>query len=201
MASGIEFWFALTSPSSYLASLRINEIGRKHGIEVRWRPFNIRQALEAEGIKPNVMYERKGDYTRRDWERTARFHGHSYRLPDPFGRSSLPAMSIAYWVEKEFGQDRLQEFCRQVMQAYFVENAAIDEPRVLATIAEQCGLEPDTAISAIDDPDAQKAIDSATLEAIGKGIWGAPFMIHGDEPFWGEDRIDQLDLWIERGGW
>jgi len=201
MASGIEFWIALTSPSSYLASLRVEEVGRKHGVPVRWRPFNIRQALEVEGIRPNVMYERKGAYTRHDWERTARFHGHPYRLPDPFGRSSLAAMAIAYWAEREFGHDRLKDFCRAVMSAYFAENRAIDDPEVLGDLARQSGLARSAAMAAIEDQQSQRAMADATQEAVDKGVWGAPFMIFDGEPFWGEDRVDQLDLWIARGGW
>lgn len=201
MASDIEFWIALSSPSSYLASLRIDSVGRKHGINVRWRPFNIRKALEVEGIKPNVQYERKGSYTRRDWERTARFHGHPYKMPEPFGRSSLPATTIAYWAEAEQGHGPLKDFCRAVMKAYFVENRAIDDAAVLASLAEQCGLDPSAARAAIDDAAAVAAVETATQEAIDKGIWGAPFMIVDGEMFWGEDRVEQLDLWIERGGW
>lgn len=201
MASEIEFWIALTSPSSYFASLRIDDIGAKHGVPVRWRPFNIRQALEVEGIKPNVMYERKGNYTRHDWERTARFHGYSYRLPHPFGRSSSPAMAIAYWAERAFSHDRMKDFCRAVMRAYFVENRAIDDIEVLADLAVKAGLARDAVVAAIEDPQALRAMEAATQEAVEKGVWGAPFMIFEGEPFWGEDRLDQLDLWIERGGW
>jgi 2-hydroxychromene-2-carboxylate isomerase len=201
MHAPIDFWFALSSPSSYLASLRIDGVGDRHGREVRWRPFNIRKALEAEGIKPNVAYPRKGAYARRDWERTARFHGHPYRLPDPFGRSSLPATAIAYRAEAEGGQPMLKSFCRAVMSAYFVRNAAIDEVAVLLPLAEQAGLDPDLARAAPEDPDMTASIDAATEAALEAGVWGAPVMLVQGEAFWGEDRVDQLDMWLDRGGW
>ncbi len=121
MPSDIDFWLALTSPASYLASLRIDAVAERHGRKVRWRPFNIREALEAEGVKPNVMYPRKGAYARHDWARTARLHGHPFRMPDPFGRSSLPAMAIAYAAGAEAGQDALKSVCRIVMAAYFAD--------------------------------------------------------------------------------
>jgi 2-hydroxychromene-2-carboxylate isomerase len=41
----------------------------------------------------------------------------------------------------------------------------------------------------------------ATSEAIRSGIWGSPFVIVDGEPFWGEDRLDQVDIWLQRGGW
>lgn len=201
MDNTMDFWIALSSPSSYLASLRVDDIGAKHGRVVRWRPFNIRKALEVEGIKPNVLYPRKGEYTRRDWERTARLHGHRYKLPEPFGRSSLPATVVAYWAESRQGQEALKTFCRCVMAAYFVDNRPIDDPDVLARIAEGSGLDPTGARNAIDDPHAMAAVDEATQAALDAGVWGAPFVIVDGELFWGEDRLDQLDLWLHRGGW
>lgn len=201
MAKEITFWFALTSPSSYLASLRIDDVGLKHGLPVRWRPFNIRAALEAEGVKPNVMYARKGRYARHDWARTARRHGHSFAMPDPFGRSSLPAMRIAYRAETDQGHDALKAFCRAVMAAYFTQNRAIDDPEILVELAVESGLDRSASQAALDDPDTEAAIASATEAAIEAGIWGAPFMVYDAEPFWGADRVDELDLWIARGGW
>ena len=201
MSSTIEFWMSPGSPSAYLASLRIEDIAEKNQAKVRWRPFNILKALEVEGIQPNVIYDRKGAYTKLDWERTARFYGHPYTLPNPFGGSSIPAMTIAYWAEMLSGQEALKTFLRNVMKAYFVENRALDDPQVLAHSASESGLDADDALVAIDDPAPIEMLEKATQEAVDNGVWGAPFMIVDGEPFWGEDRLDQLDLWMQRGGW
>lgn len=45
------------------------------------------------------------------------------------------------------------------------------------------------------------SIDAATEAALEAGVWGAPVMVVQGEAFWGEDRIDQLDMWLDRGGW
>jgi 2-hydroxychromene-2-carboxylate isomerase len=34
-----------------------------------------------------------------------------------------------------------------------------------------------------------------------RGVFGAPFMFVDGEPFWGSDRLDQVERWIETGGW
>jgi 2-hydroxychromene-2-carboxylate isomerase len=147
------------------------------------------------------MYPRKGAYARRDWDRTARLHEHAYRLPEPFGRSSLPAAAIAYRAEADGGPRMLKAFCRAVMAAYFTRNEAIDDVGVLIPLAAEAGLATDRARAAPDDPTMQAAVASATQTALDEGIWGAPVMVVDGEPFWGEDRIDQLDLWLARGGW
>lgn len=38
-------------------------------------------------------------------------------------------------------------------------------------------------------------------KALEKGVWSAPTFIVDEQLLCGEDRLDQLDLWLERGGW
>jgi len=37
--------------------------------------------------------------------------------------------------------------------------------------------------------------------AMARGVFGSPYVIVDGEPFWGVDRFDQLDKWLETGGW
>jgi 2-hydroxychromene-2-carboxylate isomerase len=32
-------------------------------------------------------------------------------------------------------------------------------------------------------------------------VFGSPFMFVDDEPFWGADRLPQIEAWLARGGW
>ena len=41
----------------------------------------------------------------------------------------------------------------------------------------------------------------AVDEAVARGAFGSPFFIVDGEPFWGSDRMDQLERWIATGGW
>ncbi|MDO8958970.1 MAG: DsbA family protein, partial [Rhodocyclaceae bacterium] len=36
--------------------------------------------------------------------------------------------------------------------------------------------------------------------AIERGIFGSPYIIVDGEPFWGADRLPQLERWLEKGG-
>ena len=45
MAEPIEFWFDFSSPYSYLASERIDELAAKYGRKVKWRPVMLGAAL------------------------------------------------------------------------------------------------------------------------------------------------------------
>ena len=37
-------------------------------------------------------------------------------------------------------------------------------------------------------------------EAVSKGVFGAPWVIVDGEPFWGNDRLPQLEKWLATGG-
>ena len=48
--------------------------------------------------------------------------------------------------------------------------------------------------AAATDMAAKRAVIKAVDEAKKAGMNGAPFMLLDDEPFWGADRLDQLEL-------
>jgi 2-hydroxychromene-2-carboxylate isomerase len=47
----------------------------------------------------------------------------------------------------------------------------------------------------------QDRLKAETSAAMDRGVFGAPFMFVDGEPFWGSDRLDQVERWIETGGW
>jgi 2-hydroxychromene-2-carboxylate isomerase len=42
---------------------------------------------------------------------------------------------------------------------------------------------------------------SRTQSAIDRGVFGSPFVIVDGASFWGADRLDQVEAWLETGGW
>ena len=44
-------------------------------------------------------------------------------------------------------------------------------------------------------------LKAVTAEAIEKGVFGSPFFIADDEPFWGWDRIPMLERWLRAKSW
>ena len=37
--------------------------------------------------------------------------------------------------------------------------------------------------------------------AVGCGVFGSPFIVIDGEPFWGSDRLEQVEKWLATGGW
>ncbi len=42
---------------------------------------------------------------------------------------------------------------------------------------------------------------SWSAKAIARGVFGSPFIVVDGESFWGNDRLDEVDAWLETGGW
>ncbi|HEY0834685.1 MAG TPA: DsbA family protein, partial [Azospirillum sp.] len=61
--------------------------------------------------------------------------------------------------------------------------------------------DPAEVTAAVQDPAVKDRLRAETDRAIARGVFGAPFVLVGDEPFWGWDRLDMVDSWLERGGW
>ena len=50
------------------------------------------------------------------------------------------------------------------------------------------------------DPVVKERLKNEVDLALAKGVFGSPYIIVDGEPFWGNDRLDQVEAWIETGG-
>jgi 2-hydroxychromene-2-carboxylate isomerase len=77
----------------------------------------------------------------------------------------------------------------------------ISRPDNAVAVAVRCGVDGVAARAAIDDPAIKDALKHENERAIAAGVFGSPFTIVDGEPFWGVDRLDQVDRWLATGRW
>ena len=199
MSDPIEFYFDFSSPYSYLASERIDDLVAKHGRKVKWLPIMLGAAFKASGLPFLVSVPLKGDYSKRDFDRSARFMGVPYKFPPKFPVTTLAAARGYYWLH---GQDcaKAREFAHAVFRAYWVDGRDIGELPVVLEIAGTLGIDIDAYTAAIATPEIKDRLKQETDAAIAKGMFGAPYFMVDGEPFWGADRLPQIDKWLATGG-
>ena len=56
------------------------------------------------------------------------------------------------------------------------------------------------ARAAVDEPAMKDALRREVEQALGRGVFGSPFVFVDGEPFWGLDRFDQVERWLATGG-
>lgn len=200
MTEPIEFWFDFSSPYGYVGSRLIGEIASRHGREVRWRPFLLGVLFQTTGQSPLLGQPLRGPYARRDLDRTARLHRIPFRLPGQFPFPSVAAGRLFYWIEdRDPGLARA--FAEGVYARAFIEGKAVTGAEQAAEIAAGLGLDHTESLAALQRPEVKDRLKQVNEEAVGKGVFGSPFFILDGEPFWGHDRLDQVERWLATGGW
>lgn len=198
MPTPIEIFFDFTSPYSYLLSEQIEAIATKHGRSVRYKPTLLGAVFKVSGMMPLTQVPLKGDYSRRDFERSARYAGVKFSMPDPFPVSSVNAARALLWLQSS-GSAKSVPFVHTVFRAYFVHNRNISEPDVLADIATELGIDANAMAAAMQDQAVKDKLKAAVDDSVKRGVFGAPFVFIDGEPFWGNDRLPQMERWMQYG--
>ncbi|RMD62233.1 MAG: 2-hydroxychromene-2-carboxylate isomerase [Alphaproteobacteria bacterium] len=200
MAAPIEFYFDFSSPYGYLAAQRIDEVAAEHGRTVAWKPFLLGVAFKTTGQSPLLDIPIKGDYARRDLARSARLFDIPFTLPKPFPFMSVAACRAVYWLE-ERDPEAARDLCKALYSAAFGDGRSIAEPGQVAAVAAGLGHDEGDVLAAVQNPRVKDRLRSEVDAAIKKGVFGSPFFIVDGEPFWGYDRLEDLGLWLDSGGW
>ena len=200
MPDPIEFYFDFSSPYGYLASERIDAIAARHGRDVTWRPYLMGVAMKTTGSAPLVNRPMVGAYSRRDMARSARRLELPLTLPEPFPIATVAACRAVYWRERNDAA-AAKALARALYRAYFVDGRNISEPDVVADVAAGIGADRDAVLAGIQESAVKDRLKEVTGAAIERGVFGSPFFLVDDEPFWGHDRMDEVDRWLETGGW
>jgi 2-hydroxychromene-2-carboxylate isomerase len=200
MAAPIEFFFDFSSPFGYLASEKIDALAAKYGREVVWRPFLLGAVFKITGGVPPMMVPIKGEYYKRDFPRSARYHGVAYRQPTAFPINSVAPSRAFYWLDSK-DPTRAKALARALYRAYFQDDVDISSAENTITVAARTGLREDDVRAGINDPSVKDRTKVEVEKAIAKGAFGSPYIIVDGEPFWGSDRLDQVDKWLATGGW
>src|ERR1700675_4620790 len=96
--ASIDFYFDLSSPYGYLASQKIDTLAEKYGRTVDWHPMLLGAALKATGMLALTDIPLKGEYSKHDFKRSARFHGlDEFRMPSRFPIATQAPARIVLW--------------------------------------------------------------------------------------------------------
>jgi 2-hydroxychromene-2-carboxylate isomerase len=201
MPTAIDFYFDFSSPYGYLASEKIEALAAKHSRSVNFRPVLLGVIFKQTGAMPLTQVPLKGDYSRRDMERSAKFHGIAdFRMPSKFPIPSQAAARIVLWVQQRDAAVAAR-VVHALYHAFFADDRDISDPDTAVAVAATCGVDAAAARAAIDDPAIKDALKRANDDAIARGVFGSPFIVVDGEPFWGLDRLVQVERWLETGGW
>jgi 2-hydroxychromene-2-carboxylate isomerase len=199
MSSPVRFYFDFSSPYSYIASAWLDALAARYGRTVERHAILLGVTFQAAELKSPVSYPIKREYSVRDFARSARFHGLDYRLPDPFPIPTQNAARIFWWLKDTRGEAAAATWAQAGLNAVFQRGLPLNDAATLKTVAAEAGLDAAEVEAVWNDPVWKDRLKRANEAAIAAGVFGAPFFIVDDEPFWGNDRQPQIERWLRDG--
>ncbi len=189
------FYFDLGSPFAYLAAERLHQVLPE---PLAWQPVSLGALFKLTGRSSWAL----GEPTRRqagmaEVERRTRIYDlPSMRWPDPWPSNYLYAMRAATYA---FRAGRGRQFTLEAFRQAFVHGHDLALPTNVLQAAEQAGLDPHAVDQATGDLDIKLALRDATDAAHSLGVFGVPTIAIEDELFWGDDRLSDAAVAVERG--
>ncbi|MGI3185520.1 2-hydroxychromene-2-carboxylate isomerase [Nioella aestuarii] len=193
----IDFWYSIGSTYSYLTILRLPEVARREGVDIRWRPFNVRHVMVEQNNIPFKDKPVKTAYMWRDIERRAPRYGLHPKLPAPY---PLPGLVLANQVallgaEEGWGEAYTQATYRRWFEA---GQPAGEDPNLSDSLAE-IGQDPARVLESAQSERIVDALARDTAQAMALGVFGSPSFVVGGEVFWGDDRLEDAIAWAKSG--
>jgi len=193
MSRRVRLYFSFRSPYSYLGGPRIFALPEKYAIDLEWH-----------GVPPMVergvpLSPAKLMYILSDASRVARRIGMPFQLPNP---DPLPfARGLLRGAEYASDRGRVGPWVLGITRALWGEQRDASDPEVVRQVSAVAGVDREGVLAAIagnEAYDARAEANAALLEEAGH--WGVPTLEVDGQLFWGQDRIDYLEEYLEEQG-
>lgn len=186
----IEFFFDVASPWTYLCALQIPEVARRAGATLVWRPFLLGGVFKLTGNPPPVIVPPKRQWQKIDLERTARRLGAPFQRNPHFPINTLKLMRGAV-AAQELGCFDAYVAC--VFRAIWAEGRNMGDEAVATAALAEASLDAAAIFALAETPPVKDKLKANTEEAVARGAFGSPTMFVGDEMFFGQDRLAEVE--------
>jgi len=180
------FYYDLSSPYSYLAAERVDDV---LPVRPEWRPIAFGVIVQRVGKVPwSFAEDRSADFeeiARRASERGLP----PVRYPEgwPVQTYSIVALRAALAVDD---QDDRRAVTRELYRTAFADGRHLADPETVLAEVERAGLDRAAIADAIGSPEIKERLRAQTDAALSRGVTGVPTVAVGEELFWGDDRLD-----------
>ena len=189
----IDYFFAAISPFVYLSGQRLEAVAAKHGADVRYIPIDAPALFPRTGGQ--VLADRhpsRKAYRMQELARWSARLGMKLDIKPAFFPVNPAPASYAIIAASKAGGGDLGALVHAFPRAVWAEGRDIADDVVVKAILADHGFDP--AIADKYMLMAAETYASNLEEAVSRGVFGVPSYAVGDQIFWGQDRIEDLDL-------
>lgn len=190
----IDYYFATISPFTYLSSGTVEEIVAKHGATITYKPLDIMGLFaRTGGVPPKDRHPSRQAYRLEDMARRAKRLGRPLNPQPAFWPTNPAPSSYALIAAQKTGGGDLGKLMSELTSAVWAGEKNIAEDDVIRAALSAAGFDPALADSGMLDGAEEYARNLE--DAVTNNVFGAPFfVVDGMAHFWGQDRLEDLDL-------
>jgi 2-hydroxychromene-2-carboxylate isomerase len=190
MAKKLEFFYDCSSPWTYLAFTKIEEVAKRHRADLVWKPILVGGLFNT--VNPSVYESRqkpvkvKARYYVKDLQDWANFYGIKIGNPTVFPVNSVKAMRGAFVANEH---QKISAYSRRVFESYWRDNRDISQDDVMRDIVRAAGLDENEFFEKINSQPYKDKLRLNVEELIERGGFGSPSIFVDGSMFFGNDRL------------
>jgi 2-hydroxychromene-2-carboxylate isomerase len=194
MPKKLEFFYDCSSPWTYLAFTKIEDVARRHDAQLIWRPILVGGLFNT--VNPSVYESRakpvpvKAKYYVKDLRDWAKFYGLKIGNPTVFPVNSVKAMRGAFVADEH---RVISRYSRRVFESYWTDDKDISKDDVMREIVREVGLDEKEFFTKIASEEYKARLRANVEELIARGGFGSPTMFVEGSMFFGNDRLPLVE--------
>lgn len=192
----IDYFFTTISPFVYLAGTRLEEVAARHGAQIHYRPVGALALFKRTGgTAPADRHENRKAYRLQELRRqSAKLDMPLVLHPANWPTNPAPSGYAIIAAQKAQGGD-VGALAHGLARACWAQERDVAEDEVIRSCLEEAGFDPKLAESGMLE--GAEAYSANLEKAVALGAFGVPFyVVDESECFWGQDRLDDLDLYL-----
>lgn len=195
MSTSIDFYFDFGSPTAYLAYRRLQQLQSQYQCQINYHPVLLGGLFKATGNSSPVMVAAKATYMMsHDLPRFVALYNVPFKSNPHFPINTLHLMRGAVALLK---QDQFATYMDTVFNAIWVNSENMGDAETVAKVLTNAGLDAQQIIASTQEPEVKAALIDSTEAAVKRGCFGAPTMFIGDEMFFGQDRMQFIEMALQ----
>jgi len=193
----IDYYFATISPFTYLVGGRLEEIAARHGADITYKPVDIMALFDRTGgTRPADRHVSRQEYRVQDMVRQARIADMPFNQKPAHWPTNMAPSSYAIIAAQNAGGGDLGKLVQAMTRCCWADQKDIAQDEVIKACLSEAGFDPSLADSGLLE--GAETYAQNLEDAVSAGVFGAPFYVTADDQrFWGQDRLNDLDLHLK----
>ena len=195
MTKTVEFYFDVGSPTAYLAHKRLQQLKQQYGCMIDYHPILLGGLFKASGNSSPVMVPAKGRYMMMDdLPRFAKLYDVPLNSNPHFPINTLNLMRGAV---AALDSGYFEAYIDTVFKAIWVDSKNMGDLETVIGTLTAGGLDADSILASTQNPVVKQTLIDNTDSAVQRGLFGAPTMFVDGEMFFGQDRLQFIEIALQ----